>query len=472
MRLRLKILLLAILPVLVALAATTWSMARQGMALAREQQAIVEQAWLSSKESELQHYVRLAYSVIEPLAQRNDEQARIQALDLLARMDFGPDGYFFVYDERGVNLMHPRQPELVGQNLFDFQDDSGQKPIRLLLEVAREGGRNGKPVRYLWPKPSAGGQVAEKLGFVASLEAWGWMFGTGIYLDDVEVALAQVDATAQDSIHAMQRQAIAIACLAILLVTGCALALNISDHRHADARLRQLARKVVYSQEEERARLSRELHDGLSQMLVSVKLMVETAQDSLARHQQVCLAPGHSLDEPLARALERLHQSLAELRRMSHNLRPALLDDLGLPAALRHLAAECSPEGENPAALQVNVSESGQAVPLPEAYATTLFRVAQEGLTNIVRHARATRASLILCYAPDGVELVFQDNGTGFGGGSSESEGGIGLRNMRERVEMLGGRLRLDDAQAHGALLRAWLPLPARSPDFSSTVSA
>src|SRR5690606_18865249 len=127
---------------------------------------------------------------------------RARALALLQQMEFGRDGYFFVYDLQGNNLMHPRQPELVGRNLWELRDTRGQPVIQNLLAAARQGGSDGQSIRYLWKKPSTG-QTVDKLGYILILERWGWMLGTGIYLDDVEQALTDIDATAQANIRNM-----------------------------------------------------------------------------------------------------------------------------------------------------------------------------------------------------------------------------------------------------------------------------
>ena len=151
MKLRLKILLLAAVPLLVAVAAITVAVYVQGLQLAQREKQVVESAWLASKESELRHYVSLAYSAVAPLqAAGDDEASRQRALELLAQMEFGHDGYFFVYDLHGKNLMHPRQPELVGQDLWNLRDTRGQSVIQNLLTAARRGGQQGEVVHYLW----------------------------------------------------------------------------------------------------------------------------------------------------------------------------------------------------------------------------------------------------------------------------------------------------------------------------------
>lgn len=462
MKLRLKILLLAVVPLLLALAFLAYAVYHHGTTLSRQEKHAVEQAWLDSKQAELRHYVKLAQSVIQPLVGAQDSAAaQREALSLLSKMEFGRDGYFFVYDLDGLSLMHPRQPELVGRDVSVMRDALGQLVLQPLLAAARRSGAQGELVRYLWHKPSAQREM-QKLGYVVAVPEWNWMLGTGIYLDDIETTLADLDAAAQGNIRNMLTWVAAIAFFGTLGVALCGLALNISDHKQSDAKLRLLARQVVQSQEEERARLSRELHDGVSQWLISTKLLLEAA---LARLRGL---PGHDdpalqkVEQPLSGALDRLHATVGEIRRISHNLRPSLLDDLGLPAALSHLAREVTDATGEPPVLHSEVVVHGQEVKLPDAHNTVLFRIAQEALTNAVRHARASTVQLALDYLPRHVQLSIRDNGRGFDYEDVQRapEGGIGLRNMRERVAPLGGTMTLDSSPA-GTRIIARLPLPA-----------
>lgn len=463
MKLRLKILLLAAVPLLAAMAAITVAVYLQGLKLAQMEKQVVETAWLGSKESELRHYVSLAYSAVAPLQEAGDDPAtRQRALDLLAQMEFGRDGYFFVYDLQGRNLMHPRQPELVGQELWDLRDTQGQPVIQNLLAAARRGGQHGEAVHYLWERPSTR-QNEEKLGYVVVLERWGWMLGTGIYLDDVNQALQRIDAAAQANIRDMFAWVAGIAAVCILGVAACGLALNISDHRQSDAKLRLMARQLVRTQEDERARLSRELHDGISQVLVSIKLSLEAARERLRQALGAEPRALAHIDAPLGGALDRLNNAVGEVRRISHNLRPTLLDDLGLPAALEHLGREFSqPSQHGVTPLAVRLHTDGHPVKLPDAYATALFRVTQEALTNVLRHAGATRAEMVLTYGARDLTLSIADDGHGFDHAEVQQDPrrGIGLRNMRERMAALSGTLVLHSG-VQGTLLKAWLPLPA-----------
>ncbi|KAB0600718.1 cache domain-containing protein [Cupriavidus pauculus] len=460
MKLRQKILLLAVAPLAVAMLGIALAVRYQATALARHERALVEAAYLQSKETELRHYVELAQSAIAPLVQsgRTDAATRQAAMEALARLDYGPDGYFFLYDLQGRNLMHPRQPELVGQDLWLLRDPQGALTIQKLVSAAKSGGGS---VRYLWRKPSSQ-QVAPKLGYVVAVPAWNWMLGTGIYLDDVEQTLRQLDARAETDIRETMAWIGVIAAISILLVAASGLALNISEHREADAKLRQLAQRVVQSQEEERARLSRELHDGISQLLVSVKLVLEAATNRI----RLAPAEGASVAPILGMALNRLDSVFNEVRRVARNLRPALLDDLGLFAALQHLAREM----QAGSTLGIDVRQRGQPRELSDDQATALFRIAQEALTNVERHAHATHVDVELEYLPSGTRLVVRDNGTGFDVArmQRDPQRGIGLRNLRERMAALGGQFDIVSLPS-GTRLTAALPLKTPSSEPSQS---
>jgi len=455
MKLRQKILLLAVAPLAVAMFGIALAVRYQATALVRHERALVEAAYLQSKETELRHYVELAQSAIAPMVNsgRTDVATRQAAMDALARLDYGPDGYFFLYDLQGRNLMHPRQPELVGQDLWLLRDPQGALTIQKLVAAAKAGGGS---VRYQWKKPSSQ-QVAPKLGYVVAVPGWNWMLGTGIYLDDVEKTLRQLDARAETDIRETMAWIGVIAAISILLVAASGLALNVSEHREADAKLRQLAQRVVQSQEDERARLSRELHDGISQLLVSVKLVLEAATN------RIRLAPteGASVAPILGMALNRLDSVFNEVRRVARNLRPALLDDLGLYAALQHLAREM----QAGSTLTVNVTQTGHPRELADEQATALFRIAQEALTNVERHAHAARVDVMLEFSDSATRLTVRDNGIGFDVARMQldPQRGIGLRNLRERMAALGGTFEIFSAPS-GTRLVAALPFSTNTP--------
>jgi len=425
MRLKLKVFLLAVIPLVGSLALIALAVSHQARDLAARERALVESATMAAKEAELRHYVDLAQSIVEPLygSGRDDDATKEEAIRRLAALDFGSDGYFFLYDMQGKSLMHPRQPELVGRNLWDLRDSLGAPVIQNLIARAREGGGF---VRYHWYKPSAG-QQAPKLGYSVGLPRWNWMLGTGIYLDDVQATMAQIDRQVTANVTATMWWITGIAVLSIALIGACGVVLNVSESRIADAKLRLLARQVVKSQEAERAHLSRELHDSTSQTLVSIKLLMES----------VIVKLGEAAPPTLHKALERLKAALGEVRNISHRLRPAELDVLGLPAALDHLCAEFA----DSSGVSLSMKVRGEIEHLPDEIKTVLFRVTQEALTNIEKHADASRITVWLAFSRSGVRLRVIDDGHGFKveAVQLDPKRGIGLRNMRERLVSIGG---------------------------------
>ncbi|WP_157270085.1 cache domain-containing protein [Azohydromonas aeria] len=450
MKLRLKILLLAILPLVAALCLVAWAVVHQERELLAREREAVQRAYMEARRDELRHYVELALSNVRPLIERAEagdaaarQAAMAEALRLISQLDYGTDGYFFVYDLQGRALMHSRQPELVGRDLWLLRDPNGELTLQQLIARARAGGGY---VEYLWRQPSSD-RVAPKLGYVVALPQWNWMLGTGLYLDSIQATLAQLEREARANVERTLWLIGGIALTALLLISASGLALNLSGQRAAERQLRALAHQVVRSQEQERAHLARELHDGLSQRLVAIKLLVESAQREGA-------------DAALLRqAAQRLGEGLHEVRRISHRLRPALLDTLGLPAALAHLAQEFDDSG----AVQAGASVEGEPRPLPEVVNTVLFRVAQEALTNVAKHAGARHVALALEFQPDGgVALRVLDDGRGFDlqaalqpEAEDDADAGIGLRNMRERLVSIGGRLELQSRPGHGTQVEA-----------------
>ena len=447
MRLKAKILSLAVAPLLLAIAVIGGLLVFETQRLERQQAQVLEEVLLNTKRDELRSYIELALTSIEHLygAGRDDEAAKEQAKAILSSMKFGVDGYFFVYANDGLNIVHPRMPDLVGQNLWNMRDTNGTYVIRELIQRAREGGGFQ---RYLWPKPSTG-RIERKLGYSVELPRWGWMLGTGIYLDDVDAAAARLRGNLLASVRETLLGLATVAVVAALAVFAGGLALNISEQRQADRKLKALAHRVVTSQEEERARVSRDLHDHICQLLVSIKYQFELVGHRLAH-------PGAKPVTAIDTEIAALSKAIGEVRRISHDLRPALLDDLGLPAALEHIAGELAQRS----GLEVRVFPRVHEERLPELQAVSLFRVAQEALRNAERHARARRIDIRLEDADDKLELRITDDGCGFDVKTVESskDRGIGLSNMRERVERNGGTFRLVSHPGH-TVLTASFPL-------------
>ena len=141
MKLKAKILWLAVVPLLLAIVAIGALFVLETKRLEKQQSELLEDVLLSAKRDELRNYIGLALTSIQHLygAGRDDEAAKEQAKAILSSMNYGDDGYFFVYDMKGLNLVHPRQPELVGTSLWNMQDSDGTYVIRELIARANEG---------------------------------------------------------------------------------------------------------------------------------------------------------------------------------------------------------------------------------------------------------------------------------------------------------------------------------------------
>ncbi|MFT3718589.1 cache domain-containing protein [Pseudorhodoferax sp.] len=451
MKLRLKLVLLSGVPIVVALMLMSVTMQQQTLKLAHEEKALVQAAFMTSKEAELRHYVELARNTLVRIAEGPgalDERKRL-ALDTIKRMQFGNNGYFFVYDQHGQLMIDPQTLPLKGVAFCDPNDPQSADSAYRILATARRG---GGVVRYSWHKPSSQ-EVVPKLGYVLTIPQWDWVIGTGIYLDDVQQALRAIETGAQANIEGTRQRIYLIAALCVVLIWTGGLVLNLKDHRVSSDKLRRLARRVVHSQEQERVRVARELHDGVVQVLASSKFLLETAQLQLA---DAAVPPASR--SALAQGVDQLAGALAEIRRVSHGLRPALLDDLGLAPALELLARQMQQCG----AFEVRFACRGLAAGLPPEHGTALFRIAQEALQNCCSHARARRVELVLRGTRRAVALSIEDDGCGFDMRrvSADGERGIGLRNMRERAESLGGDLHVASS-SRGTRIDVRLPLPS-----------
>lgn len=192
---------------------------------------------------------------------------------------------------------------------------------------------------------------------------------------------------------------------------------------------KDMAQRKVAAQEEVLARVSSELHEGLAGELIAAKYKFELAEKKLGGNIE-------ATKRFLGDGLEKLIQAIKEVRRISHGLRPAVLDRLGLSAAIDQLKTEF----EERTGVRINLENTLADHRFNEKEELTLYRIAQEALTNIEHHAAATEVRVMLSREPEGVRFVIADNGRGFDVGDLNRAGGVGLRNMRERVEYLNGR--------------------------------
>lgn len=449
MSLKQKILALATLPLIIAIMAITALVTSQSRDLAQNSIATFEENMLEAKRKELRNYVNLALSAIDQIyanAGPDDVVAQDQVKTILSALSYGEDGYFFVYDYAGNNLVHPRQTFRIGRNWIDLADPDGDLVIKNLIDRAREGGGFHA---YKWEKPSST-EIIDKMSYSVVLDKWEWMLGTGVYLDDVIAQTAAANAELKSRINHTFIIVALITVPAVIAVFLTGIVLNLRERRLADDKLKELTQRIIDTQEEERARIARELHDGISQNMVGVRYVFDLAIRKVRDGTPDALST-------MERGAEGLNNAIKEVRRISHDLRPGLLDDLGLTAALEGLT--------NNFTERTGISVDLVSVPfknlLPADAKTALYRVAQEAFTNIERHARASHVDLRITSNRTGLQMVIADDGHGFDANSDaqrlRTTGSLGLRNMQERLEHFGGELDVRTS-ASGTILTARLP--------------
>lgn len=215
---------------------------------------------------------------------------------------------------------------------------------------------------------------------------------------------------------------------------------------------RELRAGIIAAQESERARIARDLHDQLGQSLTSILLGLGAAQ-SAARGES---PGGEVLSGRLERLGEEASNALAELHRLAFELRPLVLDDLGLVAALRRLVADI--EGNHGLVIEIATGDLESTGRLPVDVETTAFRVVQEALTNVVRHANAKTSSVLLAVGHGRARVVIEDDGDGFDVAEATARG-FGLRNMNERAALVGGTVRVASSQTAGTTIVLEVPI-------------
>ena len=211
--------------------------------------------------------------------------------------------------------------------------------------------------------------------------------------------------------------------------------------------IRQMAERVVAAQEEERQRISRELHDDLGQALTTHLLALRHLQDDLS-------IPVEELFAQLQSLYEGSYEVLVKIRRLARDLRPPVLDALGLKVAMQTYCTEFTRRTQLPVTF-----EADESLPeLPDVYNVTLYRTLQEALTNVVKHARASQVWVDLSLEDGAVHLTVQDDGIGMAAAETNPNG-IGLTGLQERITIAGGQLNVSSNARHGTILLATIPL-------------
>jgi signal transduction histidine kinase len=227
----------------------------------------------------------------------------------------------------------------------------------------------------------------------------------------------------------------------LLRVAG--IASDITARKEVEDSLRELSSRLINAQEEERKRLARELHDGVSQALAVISIGIAQAAKA---------ATNADLSSRLEKLNGKLQDVLSEISQLSHELHPSTLKHLGLPAAIRSLCRELSETH----GVAITFTARSDQPPSKEA-SLCLYRIAQEALQNVMKHSGSKRAWVELKDSADDVRLCIWDEGVGFDTRCRKS--GLGLISMRERLQLVGGRIAISSRHPSGTCIEAHVPL-------------
>jgi signal transduction histidine kinase len=222
----------------------------------------------------------------------------------------------------------------------------------------------------------------------------------------------------------------------------------------SEAQVKTLTNKVLLVEERERKRIANELHDGLGQSLNSIKFKVENIL------QQTNVEKAKTNAESLEIIIPMIQQSIEEVRRIAMDLRPSVLDDLGILATL---AWFCREYQKTYPGIHIEKRTDIQEHEVPEILKAVAYRISQEALNNILKHSKANLVSLSLRKTNNTIELTIRDNGQGFDVqevlSMERSMRGLGLSSMRERAELSGGSFVIESVRERGTVIRASWPI-------------
>jgi two-component system, NarL family, sensor kinase len=442
-----KILLLVVVPLVFVSVALTLLSINQANKLGSKNVDSFSNMIFDLRRGELKNYTELAITAVKHVyfdQGLNDVDAQEEAKKILRNLEFGEDGYFFVYDYAGMNIAHPKKPQLEGKKLWNLQDSSGVYLIRSLIEEAKKP--EGGYTNYIWDKPSKNREVG-KIGYSMSLDNWRWMVGTGLYIDDLEEAVSGIEAEVKDNIRGTLEMIAGLALACTLVVGFIGVRFTMSESKLADQHLQQLSRKAVTGQEEERSRVARDLQKDINQSLIAARAKLHD------------VAKFNSLENEAARksfssAVTLLNQTIKDVYRISGELRPEMLDRMGLYAAAEALVEKVSSSSD----VEISFKKTVVGERLREEIETALYRIIQEGLNNIVNHSQSSIASVRIRQTNHSIGLMIQDNGIGFNS-KNTSKLGVGFADMRVRAEALGGTFSVFSSGGIGTIVKIEVPL-------------
>jgi signal transduction histidine kinase len=366
-----------------------------------------------SAAGEPRHFI----SVVEDITERRrvEDALRDSESRLAAGADLAGLGYYEVDFTRGIAFFDDRMKAICG---VPPDRGTGLQPLEFWVEhvhpddrprvmeqrrLLHDGTLDPLSVEYRYRHPVSGEKWLKHIGRVVECNAEGRAVRTGGVLRDV------------------------------------------TNQKRAEEELRSLSRRLIRAQEEERALLARELHDDVTQRLAV--LAIDAGRAEIA-------AAGGPQAEAMKAMRENLVRLSEDIHALAYQLHPSVLEELGLSEALR---TECERRGRQSG---IDIApDLDEALPVAgRDTALCLYRVAQEALSNVIRHAGARTASVVLRRVDDGLLLAVRDDGIGFDPAIRRQERSLGLASMRERLQLVNGTLDIESAPGQGTAIVAWVP--------------
>jgi PAS domain S-box-containing protein len=313
-------------------------------------------------------------------------------------------------------------------------------------------------LRYVFSNPMFQeflGRTAEQIEDQTDSDLWPESTAARIRGNDLRVLETEQTLETQETLRRADEESRTLLILRFPFTTAtgerfvAGMAVDITEQKKAEEVLHRLPQSILEAQEQERRRLARELHDSVNQVIASAKFRIQTAENQILRGDP-------KWQESCGRSKEMLDLVLKQVRRLSHNLRPGELDDLGLVPAARTAFREF----QDRTGVAVDFSALGFDERLEPNLESTLYRIIQEALTNIEKHSSATRVQIELAETETGVTLEIADNGIGIDPSQSQrARDGLGLVHMRERASLVGGIFAIETKPGEGLRIRVHVPM-------------
>ena len=386
-----------------------------------------------------------AQAAAQRAVRRSEEtfQLLIHSVKDYAIIMLDPEGNILSWNEGAERLKGYRADEIIGKNydiFFRPEDRQKGEAEAQLQRAAKEGQSEDEG----WRVRKDGWTFWANTVITALRDEHGRIYGFAKITRDITERKEREESIRVLNEHLEGRIE---ARTAELVHLNEALQSEVKERKSAEEQLRALAARQERVREDERTRLAREIHDALGQMCTALKMDIAWIAKRLPKEQR-------KLADKAEAALQLVGELIKSLRRLSTELRPSTLDTLGLVASIEWQAQQF--EAHTGIRCQLNLPDKD--LELDKERATAIFRIFQETLTNVARHAVATTVQASLVAGDSRITLVTHDNGSGFDLSRVEREGSLGLLGMKERAHLLGGELRVVSSPGKGTTVTVHLP--------------